>query len=787
MVESSGGPTAGSPGEGERSEDTTVPPDGSSEAASLGSAIHAGLAGKRILLTGVTGFLGQALFERLLAGFPDTRLVLLIRGQYGTTARARAEELLQRPVFNSARERLGADGLRATFDERVEVLEGDVVGELPRFPADIDLVYHCAATVSFDSPIDEGFRANVVGATALYGAVADSGSRPHLVHVSTAYVAGSRKGVVPEAPLDHGIDWRAELEYALSARERVEEASRRPELLDSFVKNARAEHGRAGPQEVAEHAETRRRDWVTKRLIHYGRSRARTLGWPDIYTLTKALGERAVEETAGDLPLSIVRPSIIESAYVHPHPGWIEGFKMAEPIILAYGRAAFPEFPGIPEGILDVIPVDYVVNALLAVGARATEPGDRVYHHVCSGERNPLLFRKVYENVREYFGREPLPDRGRGFVKPPVWEFPGQRVVERRLRTGEKAIAMADRWVRRLPRSPRTRKLVEQLDRTKGRVDFLRRYADLYGAYVEAEVIYTDDRTLDYFRSLPEADREEFPFDAADIDWRYYLQDVHCPAITVAMRFPPPPRPAPEVRVREREEPVLAAFDMEGTILSSNVIESYLWLRMADLQRESWPGEVASVARKLPAYLSAERRDRGEFLRSFYRRYEGASVEELRRIVDEQVAEIVLQRISPPAIRRIREHRRAGHRTVLITGALEVFVQPLAPLFDEIVAARLDVVDGRYTGYLRQPPLVGEARAAWLRQYAVTHKANLRQSYAYADSHTDLPLLRAVGNPVAVNPDVALFRVAKKRRWPVEEWHAMKGTPRVMLPEPASS
>ena len=97
----------------------------------------------------------------------------------------------------------------------------------------------------------------------------------------------------------------------------------------------------------------------------------------------------------------------------------------------------------------------------------------------------------------------------------------------------------------------------------------------------------------------------------------------------------------------------------------------------------------------------------------------------------------------------------------------------------------LDVVDGRYTGDLQKPPLVGEARAAWLRQYAAAHKANLQQSYAYADSHTDLPLLRAVGNPVAVNPDVALFRVAKKRRWPVEEWHAMKGTPKVMLPEPA--
>ena len=103
----------------------------SNDDAASGSAIRDGLAGKRVLLTGVTGFLGQALFERFLSDFPDTRLVLLIRGQYGTTARARGEELLQRPVFNSARERLGAEDLQQAFEERVEVLEGDVVGELP--------------------------------------------------------------------------------------------------------------------------------------------------------------------------------------------------------------------------------------------------------------------------------------------------------------------------------------------------------------------------------------------------------------------------------------------------------------------------------------------------------------------------------------------------------------------------------------------------------------------------------------------------------------------------------
>ena len=747
--------------------------------------IRARLAGKKILLTGPTGFLGQALFERLLADVPDTRLVLLVRRRGGSSGPTRARELLTRPAFDAARDRLGPDVLKQMFEERVEVMEGDVTADLPSLPDDLDLVFHAAATVAFDPPIDEGFRTNLLGATRLYEAVREGGSSPHLVHVSTAYVAGSTKGVVPEEPLSHAVDWRVELEAALSARRSVEDASRKPEILDRFMAGARTAHGRAGPQEVAHDAERRRRDWVQERLVQHGRARAQTLGWPDVYTFTKALGERATEELAGDLPLSIVRPSIIESAYRHPFPGWIEGFKMAEPIILAYGRGAFPEFPGIPEGILDVIPVDFVVNALLAVAATPPEPGGRTYHHVSSGSRNPLHYRRIYELAKDYFERDPLPNRDRGAFRPPVWRFPGRRRVERRLRAGERMIEAADRVVTRLPRSPRVRKAVERLDRTRGRIEFVRRYSDLYGAYVEAEVIYTDDRTLHLYRSLPEEDRLEFPFDAADVDWRRYLQDFHFPTITVAMRFPAPRRPEPEVNVREREEDVVAVFDMEGTILSTNVIESYLWLRLADLPAEDWASEVTSVARSLPTYLGAERRDRGEFLRSFYRRYQDASVRGLRRLAHERVGDMLLQRVAPAAVRRIRRHRAAGHHTILVTGALDVFVEPLRPLFDEIVAARLAASDGRFTGYLEAPPLVGEARAAWLRQRAAGAGLDLAYSYAYADSHTDLPLLRAVGNPVAVNPDVALFRVAKKRRWPVEEWRHSNGTPRVLLPEPA--
>ncbi len=759
------------------------------EAGSDAGGLREALAGKRILLTGATGFLGVALLERLLTDVPTSSLVLLVRSRFGSSPGSRVKQVLGGAAFDRFRGLNGPGAIQTALEERIALLEGDVSdGELPPMPGDLDVVFHCAASVSFDPPIDHAFQTNVLGMLRLYEAVAASGSRPHLVHVSTAYVAGSVKGVVREAPLEHSVDWRAEAESALAARAAVEAASRKPEMLDRFMARASLEHRRAGPSAVAVAAERGREAWVSKRLVQYGRARAQSLGWPDVYTFTKALGERAVERFAAreGLPLSIVRPSIIESALERPHPGWIEGFKMAEPIILAYGRGAIPEFPAIPDGVMDIIPVDLVVNALLAVAGRTPPPaGDPAYFHVCSGSRNPLSFRMLYELVREYFQRHPLPERGRGTYRVPEWRFPGRRVVEARLRTGERLLDGVDRVATRLPRSPRVRQAIRRIDRERGRLEFVRRYADLYGAYTEIEVIYTDDRTLALHRSLGEADRAEFGFDATAFDWRHYLQEVHCPSITVAMRFPSPARPEPVVHVRPSQNGVVAAFDMEGTLLDSNVVESYLWLRMAELPEEEWPFEMASVARRMPKYLRAERRDRGEFLRAFYRRYRGASAEGVRRLMRDHVAELVLQRLSAPAVRRIREHRAAGHRTILITGALDCFVEPLAPLFDLVVATRLAERDGRYTGDLAQPPLVGEARSAWLRSHALAMGSDLAHSYAYADSHSDLPLLKAVGHPVAVNPDVALYRLARARRWPVEDWRRAGGTPRVLVPERA--
>jgi alcohol-forming fatty acyl-CoA reductase len=748
------------------------------------------LAGKRVLLTGVTGFVGEALLHRILGDLPDTNVVALVRRKGSLTARARMEQLLGKPIFENVREAAG--GVEALLDARMEIIEGDL-NQLPDLPTGLDVVIHCAGDVSFDPPIDVAFETNVLGTERLLkqlvaGADA-SGTRTHYVHVSTAYVSGRRRGAIPEGPVEHEVDWRTEARWGLAMRDRIEETSRAPGVLASLRKKAEREHRRAGPITTAQDTERRRREWVDKKLVAAGGERAHSLGWTDVYTFTKAMGERVVEEIGAPLPVTVLRPSIIESALQTPHVGWIEGFKMAEPLILAYGRGELPEFPASADAICDIVPVDHVVNATLAAAATPPEPGNAAYFHVASGARNALTYSRLYELVRMYFDANPFDMSERGAVRLPIWRFPGGERVDRLLAMSERAHKVADYLVTHAPRGERIRKLAREVDQQQRRLDFLRRYMDLYRPYTETELVFTDDMTMELFKGLESEDRELFPFDTSVFDWKHYLVDVHCPSVTDSMRKYDVirrrrGRSAPTVAKDLPEgDNILAAFDMDGTLLSSNVVETYLWLRLPELDQQGKLREIATLIRKLPGLVSAERKDRGAFLRSVYRRYAGADLAELERLVDVMISEHVLERVSAAALRRVREHKAAGHRTILITGAIRPLTRPLSPLFDEIVAAELSTdPTGRCTGFLAGPPLVGESRAAWLKRFAEKEGFDLTKSYAYADSHSDLPMLRVVGRPVAVSPDVHLWREARKGRWPVEEWKSSGAVNRLAMP-----
>ncbi|KQQ43728.1 HAD-IB family hydrolase [Nocardioides sp. Leaf307] len=768
-------------------------------ATGSGPGVAERLAGRHVLLTGVTGFVGEALLRLLLVEVPDVRVSVLVRPKGSTSAAARVATLLGKPVFAPAVEVAG--GVEPLLAARVGVVAGDL-SDVPALPDDLDAVVHCAGDVSFDPPVDAAFTTNVVGTRDLLARLREAeergdGRAVHYVHVSTAYVSGRRSGTVPEGPVAHDVDLEAELTWGLAQRGELERRSRDADRLEAQRRRAEREHGRAGLLTAAAASEAARRQWVKDELVRVGSERARSLGWTDCYTFTKALGERVVEQHARTHPVSVVRPSIIESALASPHPGWIEGFKMAEPLILAYGRGELPEFPAAADTIVDIVPVDHVVATLVAVLAHPPAAGEPAWFHVSSGHRNPLTFRRLYEHVRAYFDAHPFQAGSRGASPLPDWRFPGASAVERLLTTSERAHRVAESVVGRAPRSDRTRDLARRLEQQRQRLEFLRRYLDLYQEYAQADLRFPDERTTALRLSLSAADQERFAFDTAAVDWRVYVEDIHCPAVTA------PIRRLDEIRARRARttparagglRPVPAAegagtpgvaafFDMDGTLLSSNVVETYLWMRLQELSAGERAGELGRVLGRVPGLLRAERRQRGDFLRAVYRDYEGADRAALDRVADELLTDHVLARLSPEAARRIREHRRAGHRTVLITGAVRPLTRPLAPLFDHVEAVDLVVDDqGRCTGHLASSPLVGESRAAFMQAWAAQHDVDLAASYAYADSHSDLPLLAAVGNPVAVRPDVPLYRHARRQGWSIVDWASPASAGRSLNP-----
>jgi HAD superfamily hydrolase (TIGR01490 family) len=766
--------------------------------------IREALDGRRIAVSGGTGFLGTALVERLLRAVPGCNLVLLLRGGRRSSVAQRAQrEIFRNDAFQRLRAELGSEAFTATIERRVRVIQGDVGRDGLGLDDDgravlaaCDVFIHSAATVAFDSPLDGAVEVNLLGPSRIAAVLHELAVRPHLVSVSTCYVAGNRRGAAPEAlladsPFFLDVDWRGEVDAARRARTDAEAESRTPERLARFGRDARAELGAAGTPLLAEKTEQLRLKWVSERMIETGRARARSLGWPDAYAYTKALGERALAETRGDLPVSIVRPSIIESSVAEPQPGWIRGFRMAEPVIISYGRGLLKEFPGVPEGTVDVIPVDFVAAAICAVAARGPSEDGRVdVTQVASGSVNPLRYKRLVDLGREWFKRNPLYDSAGQPIVVAEFGFPGRGRVQGQLQRAKRSLERGERVLRQLPLRGKQAELSASLEERREDATRALSYVELYGAYAECEAIYGVDRLLELWESLDAADQAVFPFDPRSVDWDHYVQEVHLPSVVEHARVRTGPggrtSESRETRLRRQvlsPERHLAAFDLENTLIASNVVASYAWLATRRLPRDERWRFVAKTLVEAPSLLALDRRDRGDFLRHFYRRYADAPAERLEHDARELFSDHILTKSFPAAIRRVREHRALGHRTLLITGALDFVIEPLRPLFDDIVCAVMaERPDGTYSGELTTVPPTGEARAQLMLDYAAAEGLSLAESVAYADSASDLPMLEAVGFPVAVNPETRLAAIARKRGWLVEQFAKAPGGPLKLLP-----
>ncbi len=764
--------------------------------------IERDLRGRRFFVTGATGFLGTALVERIVRCVPDADVTVLVRPGRRSDAEARlAREVIKNDCFDRLRSELGEE-FSPLIERRVHAVAGDVgrdglgLDEAGRAAlAAADVVIHSAATVSFDAPLSQAVEVNLLGPSRVAAAMVDAGTSAHLIAVSTAYVASTHQGEAKEELLSENrytldVPWKDEVTSARRLRDDLQAESRKPHMLAEFTKRGRGEIGAAGDHLIAARSEKLREEWVSDELVKAGTARALSLGWPDAYPFTKALGERAlVEEWAEKVPISVVRPSIIESALAEPRPGWIRGFRMAEPIIVSFARGLLAEFPGVPEGIVDVIPVDLVVAAILAVAARGPDPDGPKVYQVASGVRNPLRYGRLVDLATGFFQRNPLyDDRGQP-ISVPEWSFPGRGRVQRQLRRADTVMTFVEKLITALPIRGRQAQLAARIEDRHVLAKRALGYVELYGAYTETDARYRIDNLLELRQESDADDGARFEFDPAVIDWDRYVLEVHLPSVLEHTRVRTKPgksvvdkRPERQRRAILSPDRHLAVFDLEHTLMSSNVVDTYAWLASRHLSPSRRVRFVADLVRQGPSLLALDRRDRGDFLRSFYLRFEDAPIEQLRDDSWELFHRQLLTRSFPDGFARVRAHRAIGHRTLLITGALDFIIEPIRPLFDDIVCAEMEVRDGRLTGHLTTLPPIGEARALLLADYATEHSLSLEESVAYADSASDLAMLEAVGFPVAVNPEARLSAIARRRGWHVEHWAKAEGGSHRPLP-----
>jgi long-chain acyl-CoA synthetase len=520
--------------------------------------IKEALEGKIVFITGSTGFLGQPLVEKILRIAPSVqRIYLLIRpraqlgGQVMTAKDRLTKELFQSNVFDRLYRTYG-DRSRAFLEEKLVAVSGDISQEglgldeasRSQLQEQVDIVINSAAAVSFDAPLDEALKVNVLSAGRI-AEFASSCKRAVLVHVSTAYVSGASGYFIPEtvhhsaSGLEKGeahphgkfSDVAQEVEHIRKMISQVEDASRETKTREGLLRELRKPRRKGRRMTRTAKLESLRKKWVQGRLTEEGMRWARQRGWNDTYTYTKALGEQMVLRARNGVPTVVIRPSVIESSLSEPSPGWLDGLRMADPLIVAIGKGRLRSLPLDADVILDLIPVDLVVNALLATIPRAAEEGGVKVYHVATGAKNPVTLGQLHALVYQYFQKNPMLDRRGEQIRVKPLKFPKQSTFRLQHKLKTVPLKTAERTLRKLPPSNRTEKVKRKISAATLAYEKLYYYGEIYRPYLNLNCRFEIDNTLQLFNSLNGEEKELLNFDIEQLNWRHYIQNVHIPGV----------------------------------------------------------------------------------------------------------------------------------------------------------------------------------------------------------------------------------------------------------------
>jgi long-chain acyl-CoA synthetase len=511
-----------------------------------GFSVRRAFADKQVMLIGVTGFIGKVWLANTLLDLPEVkRIYLLIRRQKSNPSERRFEKMIEEsPVFDPLFEKHG-DNLPEFLRDKVEVVEGDVTQsglgldhEIARsLQKNLDLIVNSSGLTDFNPDLRDALATNTDAALNVLEFVRGS-DHAGLVHLSTCYVAGEQDGRVNEKLIPNynprGLaDFDAEQEWS-SLHDVVREAEQRAEseeVTDGLRMQAQSkEHAAKNLQGAALENQIRkgRVRWLKTYLTEAGTRRARELGWPNTYTLSKSLAESLIIKHGAGLPVSVVRPAIVETSVAKPFVGWNEGINTSASLSYLLGTY-FRQLPSKESKRLDIIPVDAVCAGMTLIAAAVMERRHEPLYQLATSVTNPC-------------------DMGRSIELTSLAHrkhYRAQEGLESWLRLRFDAISVSKERYNRMS-APAQKAIVKSIQRimsplplkraplvkTERNLERVEKLIELFEPFI---LLNEHDFTAENIEKLSYAlvpeERDQFAYDTRSLDWWEYWINIHIPAL----------------------------------------------------------------------------------------------------------------------------------------------------------------------------------------------------------------------------------------------------------------
>ncbi|XP_020501160.1 fatty acyl-CoA reductase 1 isoform X1 [Labrus bergylta] len=431
-------------------------------------------AGKNVLITGATGFMGKVLLEKLLRSCPGVKSVyVMVRSKAGQSPQTRITEMINCKLFEKVQEE------QPDFAEKIIAVSSDLV--LPELDLSKDdqsilaekihVVFHCAATIRFNEALKDAMQLNVLATQKMLALAHRMKHLEVFLHVSTAY-ANCNRELIEEVVYPPAVDYR--------------------KLIDSL-------------------------DWMDDELV--SALTPKLLGErPNTYTYTKALAEYMVQQEAGDLNVAIIRPSIVGASWKEPFPGWIDNFNGPSGIFIAAGKGILRTMRASNDAVADLVPVDVVINATVAAawysGSQThSRPRNLLVYNCTTGGINPFHWGEVEHHVISTFKRNPLEQ---AFRRPNVNLTSNHLINQYWIAVSHKAPAfLYDLYLRLIGREPRMMKTITRLHKAMMVLEY----------FTSHSWVWNNDNLSMLMAQLSLEDKKVFNFDVRQLHWAEYMEN----------------------------------------------------------------------------------------------------------------------------------------------------------------------------------------------------------------------------------------------------------------------